>query len=160
MKTLTTYKETRITFRYSLQLTAIFLLLVLWIFVFIDKITDYKQFKFDVFRQPLPNRLADIAIIVLPLTELATIILIICERTRILGYVISAMLMFIYTLYAGIGYLNDWDTLYCGCGKVISSITWGQHFWINAFFLFISICAILLIIRQRANRAQGLVVEG
>src|SRR5690606_1000228 len=85
-----------------------------------------------------------VLIYTLPILEIAVVLLLIIEGWRTLGLWLSALLMAAFTGYIGVALLGAWEKLPCGCGSVISGLSWKQHFWFNLFFLLLSIIGILL----------------
>src|SRR5690606_20993862 len=49
-----------------------------------------------------------------------------------------------FTLFILFGVLGWYDKRPCGCGSVISGLTWEQHLWFNIGFLLISIAGLWL----------------
>lgn len=55
-----------------------------------------------------------------------------------LGLWLSTILIFAFTLFILFGVLGWYDKRPCGCGSVISGLTWEQHLWFNITFLLLS----------------------
>lgn len=127
----------------------IVLLLLLWIPVALDKIIDFSSFKSGILRQPISKEIAYIAIYTLPILETGTIFLLLINRYRQLGFLLSSLLMAIFTFYVGLALIGTWEKLPCGCGSVISGLSWSEHFWFNFTFLLISIIGMLLSFKFR-----------
>jgi len=122
----------------------IILLLLLWIPVTIDKILNFSSFQSGILRQPLSTNVANLAIYTLPVLEVLTIVLLLINRCRQLGFLLSSLLMTIFTFYVGLALIGTWEKLPCGCGSVISGMSWPEHFWFNITFLLISIIGMIL----------------
>ncbi|HLS95893.1 MAG TPA: MauE/DoxX family redox-associated membrane protein, partial [Sphingobacterium sp.] len=71
--------------------------------------------------------------------EIAVVIMLIRPKWRPGGFRLSSLLMAAFTAYIGVALLGAWEKLPCGCGSVISGMSWQQHFWFNVFFLIISL---------------------
>lgn len=117
----------------------VILMMLLWIPVVLDKVINFTSFRYDIFRQPISYGLAYTLIYSLPVLELLAVLLLISTRYRKAGFILSAILMAVFTGYIGLALLGAWSDLPCGCGSVISSLTWHQHLWFNLFFLALSI---------------------
>lgn len=115
------------------------ILLLLWIPVSLDKLLHFQIFKAGILRQPLSDTLVQVLIYTLPLLEVITAACIVGSRFRLVGFGLSSLLMAAFTGYIGIALLGAWEKLPCGCGSVISGMSWTQHFWFNLFFLALSI---------------------
>lgn len=159
METLITYqtqhKRKRITFN-----IVIVLLLILWIPVSIDKLSDFAAFKSGILRQPFSDSLGYILIYTLPALELITVLALVMEKFRKAGLILSAVLMTAFTAYIAVALLGAWEKLPCGCGSVISGMTWMQHFFFNLFFLFLSGWGLYLWYKLRGSNAGGEAIEG
>src|SRR5690606_23058863 len=114
-------------------------LLLLWIPVSLDKLLHFQAFKAGILRQPFSDTLGQVLIYTLPLLEIIAAISIASGRFRLVGFGLSSLLMAAFTGYIGIALLGAWEKLPCGCGSVISGMSWTQHFWFNLFFLALSI---------------------
>lgn len=124
-----------------IQIIAVILLL-LWIPVSLDKMVNFETFKAGILRQPFSDQLGYILIYTLPFLEVLIVVLIVFHKR--VGFGLSSLLMAAFTSYIGLALLGTWDKLPCGCGSVISGMTWQQHFWFNLFFLIISVIGLIL----------------
>lgn len=138
----------------------IVLLLVLWIPVSIDKLTDFEAFKSGILRQPFSDRLGYFLIYTLPVLEILVILALVNERFRKAGFVLSTLLLTVFTGYIAVALLGAWEKLPCGCGSVISGMTWLQHLYFNLFFLSLSIGGLYLWNKLRGSNAGGEATEG
>jgi len=125
------------------------LLLALWIPTSLDKLMNFDRFKADIGRQPLNESLLTTLAYILPFIEISIVIWLVVRSSRWVGYGLSSLLMVAFTGFVWLAWQKAWPKLPCGCGKLISTISWQQHFWFNLFFLIISILGLLLTIRQR-----------
>ncbi|MGJ1333285.1 MauE/DoxX family redox-associated membrane protein [Sphingobacterium siyangense] len=135
-------------------------LLALWIPVAIDKLTDFETFKSGIYNQPFSDSLGNVLIYTLPVLECATIICLIYEGWRKVGLILSTMLMTAFTGYVGIALLGAWKKLPCGCGSVISGMSWERHFLFNLFFLFLSLSGLYLWRKLRSGDAGSEAAKG
>jgi len=71
----------------------IFLLLILWIPVGMDKVANFAIFKTGILQQPFSNRLGYFLIYTLPILEVLTVLALIFEKFRKLGLILSTFLM-------------------------------------------------------------------
>lgn len=152
----------------SIILKAIrFALVALWVPVAVDKLWNLSGFHGTLLRQPLPDGWADILFWLLPLLELLAAVLIAWPQktsgrgvrtddacqTKFrtvhhplrLGLALSTLLMLAFTLFILFGVLGWYDKRPCGCGSVISGLTWEQHLWFNLVFLILSAVGLGLV---------------
>ncbi|KEQ30159.1 hypothetical protein N180_06415 [Pedobacter antarcticus 4BY] len=159
METTATYPNQLKRKRITLNIVII-LLLLLWIPVSIDKITDFAAFKSGILRQPFSDSLRYILIYTLPALELITVLTLVMEKFRKGGLILSTVLMTAFTAYIAVALMGAWEKLPCGCGSVISGMTWLQHFFFNLLFLFLSGWGLYLWHKLRGSNARGVVAEG
>mgnify|MGYP003808960451 CR=1 FL=1 len=145
--------------RIVLQVVIVFLLL-LWIPVSIDKITNFENFKTGILNQPFSDKLGHVLVYILPGGELLTATALVSEKFRGPGLVSSCLLMSFFTGYIAIALLGAWERLPCGCGLVIRGMTWTQHFFFNLFFLFLSGWGYYLWHKLRGTSAGGGTAKG
>jgi putative oxidoreductase len=136
------------------------LLLCLWIPVSIDKFLAFKVFQQSLVRQPFDDNVAHLLAYVLPALEALTVLLLLIESLRRMGMLLSLALMSAFTLYIGAALAGAWEKLPCGCGSVISSLTWKQHLFFNIFFLLVSGYGVLLTNQKRSGAVGGEAAEG
>ncbi|WP_199119235.1 MauE/DoxX family redox-associated membrane protein [Pedobacter sp. ASV28] len=132
------------------------LFIVLWVYAGLSKLTDYGTFKFQLGRSPYLQNLAGPIAITLPIAELATAVLLIFDRTRLLGLYLSffAMLMFTGYIYA---MLYHSYFVPCSCGGILSQLSWQQHLVFNIVFTLLALFGIVLyILNGRLNRGRPL----
>ncbi|MGK6352223.1 MauE/DoxX family redox-associated membrane protein [Parapedobacter sp. DT-150] len=129
----------------------------LWVPVAADKLWDLSRFHSTLLRQPIPDWWADILFWLLPLLELLAAVLIAWPHHRKRNYQglwLSGVLMLGFTLFILFGVLGWYEKRPCGCGSVISGLSWEDHLWFNAVFLLLSIVGIWFT-RARAGRRRS-----
>lgn len=60
-------------------------------------------------------------------------------RFRTWGFALSSLLMLGFTLFILFGVLGWYEKRPCGCGSVITGLSWEQHLWFNLVFLLVSV---------------------
>lgn len=159
MKTFAIYRQSQKRKKIALDIVIV-LLLLLWIPVVIDKILDFSSFKYGILNQPFSDRLGYFLIYSLPIVELLIVFALVFERFRKAGLILSVILMSAFTGYIGIALLGAWEKLPCGCGSVISGMSWTQHFFFNLLFLTLSISGLYLWYKQRGKGAESDIAKG
>ncbi len=132
-------------------------LMVFWLYVALDKLWDLSQFHSALLRQPFPDWWADLLFWLLPLGELVLAILFIAnhhsnsrhseERSNLvfwfiptrLPYLLSTLLLSVFSVYIALGVLDLYDERPCGCASIFSGLSWNWHLLINLLLLGISI---------------------
>lgn len=138
----------------------IILLLLLWVPVVLDKISDFSLFRDGILKQPFSDQLGYILIFLLPILEIAVVMALIFKKFQKVGLILSAILLSAFTGYIIVALLGAWEKLPCGCGSVISGMTWTEHLFFNLFFLILSILGLYLRYRLQGNLAGSGIIEG
>src|SRR5258707_8840986 len=120
------------------------LLIMLFLYASISKFLDFQRFFGEMNNQPLPNSWTPFLIWTIPSLEIAISVVLIFERTRMVGFIASLTLMTLFTIYAVVILLHFFAYVPCSCGGVIRKLTWPQHLVFNAFFVFLSVMGIIL----------------
>lgn len=133
-------------------------LIALWVPVAVDKLWDLGAFHSSLLRQPFPDWWAGILFWLLPLLEALAAVLIAWRnnRQRIhLGMWLSAVLMLGFTLFILFGVLGWYEKRPCGCGSVISGLSWEDHLWFNTVFLLLAVVGVWLTWPTRTPAAPN-----
>jgi len=120
------------------------LLIMLFLYASVSKILDFDRFIGETNNQPLPNSWTPFIVWTVPSLEIAISIALIFERSRLAGFIASAALMTIFTVYAAIVLLHLLEYVPCSCGGIIRKLTWQQHLVFNIFFTALSVIGIIL----------------
>jgi hypothetical protein len=121
------------------------LLLLLFSYVAVSKITDYNTFAVQLSKSPFLEQYASIIAWLIPVTECIIALLLLFNKTRLTGLFASFALMLAFTIYI---YMMLHYSYYipCSCGGVLAMMSWTQHFWFNVFFTILALTGILLVI--------------
>lgn len=139
----------------TIQLICI-LLIVLWIYTALSKLTDVDVFRSQLNRQPaLVSTVAPILIWALPFVELATAALLMFTKTRKAGLLLSFFLMLAFTVYVALAVVGYWEDIPCSCGGVLNQLGWKDHLWFNLFFLLIAAMGIAAERNSNRSKHQG-----
>jgi hypothetical protein len=122
------------------------LLVLLFAYAAVSKLFHYNDFKLQLGKSPYVNDFAGMVAWALPLGELAVVIALVINRTRLIGLYASLFLMTMFTAYI-YAMLHFSYYIPCSCGGVLSQMSWGQHFIFNICFVALSIVGIFLELR-------------
>ena len=131
------------------------LLILLFLYASMSKFMDFYTFTGEMMNQPLAHYLSRFLIWFIPITEIVLCLLLLFERTRLLGLYGSLGFMSLFTIYSIIILLNFFGRIPCSCGGVIRRLTWRQHIVFNLFFVALSIGGILL---QRRKLFKSIII--
>src|SRR5690606_15637899 len=85
------------------------LLLLLWIPVTLDKLTDFQRLQSGILRQPFSDALGYALHVLLPIMEIEVVIMLIRPKWRPGGFRLSSLLMAAFTAYIGVALLGAWE---------------------------------------------------
>lgn len=111
--------------------------LMMFLYAGFSKYFDYGAFKRAMYNQPFPEGLSHLLIVSLPPVEIIAGFLLLPEKTRKAGLMLSLLLMTAFTLYIAAILLHFFPKVPCSCGGIIRLLTWNQHLYFNLFFLII-----------------------
>jgi len=131
---------------YRIILTSInCLLILLWTYAAVSKLADYQTSRGEMLNQALPKWLEEILVWGVPSIELFTVALLLFNKTKLYGTLLSLFLLISFTIYIALVEFNYFDYVPCSCGGVISSLSWEQHFVFNLIFIVLAATAVLLL---------------
>jgi uncharacterized membrane protein YphA (DoxX/SURF4 family) len=119
------------------------LIVFLFLYTGISKFLDPITFRSSLSMSPLLEHFAGIIALLLPIIEITIVVLLIIPRSRLWGLRLSAGLLSVFTIYL-IGMVAFSKHLPCGCGGVISQLSWKGHILFNIFFVALSFYGIRL----------------
>ena len=120
------------------------LLLMMFLYAGFSKYFDYLAFQRGMHNQPFPSWMSSILVILIPVVEISTALLLLLERSRDKGLQASVLLMSLFTAYVAAILLHLFRHVPCICGGLIKSMSWTTHLIFNLFFLSLSILALRL----------------
>jgi len=130
------------------------LLMVLWVYTALSKWVDIGMFKSQLHQQPLPDWSTGLLVWLLPAAELTAAGLLMFERTRSAGLLLSFSLLLLFTGYVAMAVLGYWKNVPCSCGGVLNTLGWKEHLWFNLFFTAIAAVGVQLSKLHRKGNLQ------
>lgn len=120
------------------------LLMLLFVYAGSSKLLDIKSFSTGMRMQPFPLWLNTLLTYTLPVAEIMIALGLGFGKTRIAALYAYTVLMLCFTGYTGLVIAGFFKTTPCGCGGIISGLSWGWHFIINLIFFTLTCIAIRL----------------
>jgi len=130
-----------------------YLLILLFIYTAANKIWKFHNFSWVLGTLPLIGKFNLIIAYGVPGAEIAASLLLLFDKTRKYGLILSALLLTMFTAYLVFMVIYT-DNLPCNCGGVLSSLSWKQHILFNLVFLALAIAA--LVIESNKKRDQSI----
>ncbi len=128
----------------KLYFTCCFLLILLFTYTAVSKWLNMEAHLYAMRNQPFSRPLNNFLAYSIPVVEIITVILLLMQRTRLMGLLVAFILMLLFTGYVGMVLLHVFGRIPCSCGGVLEQLGWKEHLVFNLFFLLISITAIRL----------------
>ncbi len=94
--------------------------------------------------QPFPNWLTPALVWTLPAAEIIISGLLMFDKTQLLGFRASLILMLLFTLYTLLVLLKVFGRMPCSCGGVIENLSWSQHLVFNLFYVGVALAGMIL----------------
>ncbi|MCH7411858.1 hypothetical protein MM213_00045 [Belliella sp. R4-6] len=135
-------------------LTIISVLVLVWVYTGIGKLTDFNSFRGAILNQPFPNDIGEYVSILIPIIEVVLAILLINTRTRVIGLVGSIALLSAFSTYVGLVWVGSFERVPCGCAGIIEQLGWKAHFILNLSLLILAMIGILMMTRTAMSPKQ------
>lgn len=113
-------------------------MIIFWLFVATDKLWNLEAFHSALLKQPFPSLWADTLYWSLPIGELIIGLLFIGQYRR-WAYLLSAILLLIFSIYMSLGVMGLYSKLPCGCASVFNELSWHWHLIVNIILFSLSI---------------------
>ena len=124
------------------------LFILLFMYTGLNKINEHVSFQTVLSKSPLLESSFKIISWLVPIAEILTSVFLFFPATRKLGLLMSLLLMTLFTFYISYMLLFT-PQLPCSCGGVLKEMNWTQHFFFNVSFVFLAICGLWLIKKNK-----------
>ncbi len=118
------------------------LLILLWVYAAVNKLTGYEQFGIQLAGSPYIANYAGLLTWMVPTVELMAALLLLFSKTQRVGLLLSIFLLSAFTAYLVI-ILQLSYYVPCSCGGIISGLSWQGHIVLNLSFLVAASIAVL-----------------
>lgn len=127
------------------------LIILMFTYVVASKLMDIKDFRGSLNNQPFDNKFTPFLMVALPVSELLVVALLLFKKTTFYGFLLSTILMSIFTVYIGLVLGRYYDRIPCSCGGITSQMSWIQHLYFNTFFIIVSAIGVILTVNHRIS---------
>jgi hypothetical protein len=111
-----------------------YLLVFLFTYTGVSKIINHATFEVTLLQSPLARDYKTIISWIIPVIELIIVGLLLLEKSRRLGLLLSLLMMLIFTCY--IAYMVLFiPNLPCSCGGILKELSWNSHLLLNSFII-------------------------
>lgn len=111
-----------------------YLIVFLFTYTGFSKFINHATFEVTLFQSPLVKDYRTIISWGVPGIELSIVVLLLLEKSRRLGLLLSLLLMSLFTCY--IAYMILFiPSLPCSCGGILKELSWNSHLMLNSFII-------------------------
>ena len=125
------------------------LLVLLFLYASVSKLLAIDLFVDEMNNQPFPNWMTPWLVVLIPGSEILISLALLFDKTRMIGFYASLVILFLFTLYAALVLLKVFDYVPCSCGGMLKKLKWDEHLLFTLGFLILSIVGIALLKKQR-----------
>lgn len=130
-----------------------YLFVLLFLYAATSKLIEYDKFQLQISKSPIITDYAHILVWMVPALEIIISIMLLVERTKMLGLYAAFGLMLMFTVYI-YAILNYSDSIPCSCGGVLQKMTWDQHLIFNIIFVILGIIGVILHTKNTDNKVH------
>ncbi|RYF25076.1 MAG: DoxX family membrane protein [Flavobacteriales bacterium] len=130
------------------------LLILLWVYTAMSKLTGFAKFEQEMAAQNFGPSSTEILVWTIPTVELIAAFALLFGKTRLYGFVLSFVLLLLFTGYIALVLLGSFEKIPCSCGGVLQQLGWQAHFWFNVFFLLLSAMGIIIQRKQHISQTH------
>jgi Methylamine utilisation protein MauE len=134
----------------------VFLLALLFLYTAFSKLVDMRHFVRAIHNQPFPKSVDPFLILGVPLVEIITGVALLRIKSRKLGLIASAILMFSFSIYVSLAVFHVFKRVPCGCAGVFQGMSWPVHLVFNIAFLILACIGLLIHYHKEKANATGL----
>lgn len=121
------------------------------------KLIDVTAFRDTMFKSPVLRPYVTELSYAIPVAELFVCLLLLFNKTKTAGYYASLLLLALFTGYIVYILVRHGSMLPCSCGGVVSLLSWKQHLFFNAFFIFITLRALYVTHKQKNLSGKSII---
>lgn len=129
--------------------TVCFLFITMFVYAAVSKWLMFNVFFSQINKQPFDDKYTPLLVWAIPVSEVIVSLLMVFDRTRLLGLSIGTAMMILFTGYIILIMMHFFGKVPCACGGAITELSWTQHLFFNLFFVCTGVWALLL---ARSNK--------
>ena len=117
-----------------LKLVTCYPLIFLFTYTGISKLIDHNTFEAAILQSPIIKHQVAIISWLIPVGELLIVVLLLWDEYRQTGFLLSLLLMTMFTVY--IAYMILFvPNLPCSCGGILKELSWSNHLLFNSLII-------------------------
>lgn len=129
------------------------LLILPFTYVAIDKSLNSGTFKDILMNHPIPVIFQPALQWILPAGLFSTSLLLALNKFRIYGFIVSTLILSLFTIYVSLILTNFFDNIPCSCGGISEGLSWKEHLLVNIFLLTIALIGSTMEFKIQKHRS-------
>ncbi|WP_316814101.1 MauE/DoxX family redox-associated membrane protein [Pedobacter heparinus] len=130
-----------------------YLFVLLFVYAAVNKVLEYQKFKSQIGQSQLLTAYAGFLAWFIPSIELLIVILLLIERTILIGLYAAFTIMLLFTCYIAV-MLTMAANVPCSCGGILQKLGWEEHLIFNSVFVILGYLGITLQMKIRKKPDQ------
>ena len=130
-----------------------YLYVLLFLYAATSKLLEYDKSLLQMSKSPIITNYAHILVWMVPALEIIISIMLLINRTILLGLYAAFGLMCLFSAYI-YAILNFTDSIPCSCGGVLEKLGWTEHLIFNIAFIALALIGILLQAKIEEKKAK------
>jgi uncharacterized membrane-anchored protein len=126
-----------------------FLFITMFVYAAVSKWLIFNVFVAQINKQPFDDKYTPLLVWAIPVSEVTVSLLMVFDRTRLLGLRIGTAMMILFTGYIILIMMHFFGKVPCACGGAITEFSWTQHLFFNLFFVCTGVWALLLMRKDK-----------
>lgn len=127
------------------------LLIILWGTTAASKLGNLNEFRTELAKQVFTETFTSILLFTVPVSELIAATLLAFAKTRLLGLILSLLLITAFTTYIALILAGYYNKVPCSCGGVLKILGWKSHLFFNLFFTILTITTLYIHLKREAS---------
>lgn len=124
--------------------------ILLFVYAAVSKALGFENFQVQIGQSPMLSAFADFVSVGIIIIEIIASVLLVFQKTRLIGLYLSFFLMVMFTTYIVI-ILNFSSFVPCSCGGVLEKMSWTEHLIFNVCFTILAALGVLLMKGFKGN---------
>ncbi|MBL0744851.1 MauE/DoxX family redox-associated membrane protein [Chryseolinea lacunae] len=121
------------------------ILVILFAYTAFSKLLDVETFSDQMRNQPLPSSVTAALVWIVPTAELVAVVLLIVERLRRFGFLLSFLILLTFSVYTGLVLARRFAFIPCSCGGIFRTLSWEAHLIVNVISMLIAFTGWLIL---------------
>ena len=121
--------------------------ILLFCYAAISKTLDFENFQVQIGQSPLLSAYAGFVSYAVIILELVIVLLLIFQRTNLLGLYASTALMSAFTIYIFL-ILNYSEFVPCSCGGILEKMGWTEHLIFNISCVLLGVVSVWILVTE------------